>query len=102
MTYIHGEKELADLLQHDLVKPLIDTGMYSGLTGGTKVDYALGAVERAVEAEKNNLSTKASELRERYTHLREINPLRYGPKIERTLPIEPKNSTYSARRSMNS
>jgi len=101
MAYIQGERELTDLLQHPLVKPLVDTNTLQGLAGGTKVDYILGVVEQAIDRYKDNSTPEAIGLKEKYQHFRDLNPLRYL-----THPIPPpsgpKTDAYSARRSMNS
>ncbi len=97
MAYIHGEKELANLLQHPLVQPLIDQNKFHGVAGNTLVDYALGVVEQAVGKYKQNNDLLAIELRERYQALRDLNPHRYSTHSIHP-PSESKKPSYSARR----
>ncbi len=92
MVYIYGERELVNLLQHPLVKPQINPGVFRGISGGTQIDYALGIVQSAVEANIDN-----QELTAMYTHFKSLNPSRYRPRVEVDYS-QPKNPHYSARR----
>ncbi|GEM_PF-3623317 len=92
MTYIQGEKELTDLLQHSIVKTHLDLSVFRGISGGTQIDYAISVVETAIQANPQN-----QELNSMYNHFKTLNPSRFGPKVTVDYS-QPKNPSYSARR----
>ena len=92
MAYIHGEKELADLLQHPVVKPHIDYGIFTGISGGAQIDYAIHVVETTLQA-----YPEVQELKDGYDYFKSLNPSRFGPQVTVDYSQQ-KKSSYSARR----
>ncbi len=89
-----GESDpLVELLRHPEVRERLNKGIFAGLSGHTKIDYAIGVVEQAVAGEslRDKKSPGSDSLISGYDQLRS------DPKYQAYFTRSERSSTNSAR-----